>query len=630
MKSLPIFILGFFALATQIGIYFAELTVPVGSLQDPDCYMRLVRIQTFLADGDWFNQIIAQGNAPYGEELHWSRSLDLLILSLYLPLTVVLDQSQALLWAGILISPLLLLPCLYAIDTVARHYVPFEGRLVLALFFLSQPGIINYFVAGRPDHHCLILTLLIASLATTAHCLRDPSKRTYFITCGLWVALALWTSVESLVIWASVLGCFTILWLANARTSYNIAIFQTVVCGLSLVFVASETPKLLFKELWLDRLSGYHVLLFALISIAWWVLVLFTKKAILPRTVAGVCSAGTALLITVIIFPELLNGPFGQVDLELKKVWLQQVQELHPLGKDLSSWAIGILAWLPAMIPGIAYLIYMLTSSSRRSSLKNTLFACWLFIAGMTTALAFWQKRWVSYADILWIIPAALGIFAFLQSFAKTPFFRPLRAVVLVGVCAGPVFLSSLLDPKDLAKPMSAQATPSKLSNERQVEVKPTNIYTFLSQLRESRPLTLLAFIDHGPELIYRTGNHVLTSPYHRNHQGILDAHTVLSTEEPLSIIAILEQRRVDYIIIQNNETEPSYYDYDEDGKSLYHSLAGRTPPAWLTLIKEIPAKDGLYLIYKVNLSENTLARLHFSRLGWGCRIHLNGKEVAL
>ena len=83
--------------------------VLTGELLGPDSYMRVVRVQEFLAHGQWHNSDIARANAPYGDALHWTRPFDLLLLAIAAPVALFTGWGSALFWASAIVSPLLLL-----------------------------------------------------------------------------------------------------------------------------------------------------------------------------------------------------------------------------------------------------------------------------------------------------------------------------------------------------------------------------------------------------------------------------------------------------------------------------------------------------------------------------------------
>ena len=48
-----------------------------GALIDNDAYMHLNRVTELYTTGDWYNSLYSRSNAPFGEEMHWTRCFDL-------------------------------------------------------------------------------------------------------------------------------------------------------------------------------------------------------------------------------------------------------------------------------------------------------------------------------------------------------------------------------------------------------------------------------------------------------------------------------------------------------------------------------------------------------------------------
>src|SRR3546814_4571546 len=61
-----------------------------------------------------------------------------------------------------------------------------------------------------------------------------------------------------------------------------------------------------------------------------------------------------------------------------------------------------------------------------------------------------------------------------------------------------------------------------------------------------SQPQTVLAFMDVGPELLYRTRHRVIGTPYHRNGDGIFDGYRILATTDFDAARAAVDERRID------------------------------------------------------------------------------------
>ena len=148
------------------GLFVARGIVPVaeGGLYDPDAYMRLVRVGELAESGRWFDTTSMRSNAPYGEELHWTRPLDVLLLAGAAALAPFLGFPTALHWWGVALSPLLQLLALIAVFWAGRDILDERGRVFLAVIVVCQAGVFNVFMAGRPDHHSLLALLFAVCL----------------------------------------------------------------------------------------------------------------------------------------------------------------------------------------------------------------------------------------------------------------------------------------------------------------------------------------------------------------------------------------------------------------------------------------------------------------------------------
>src|SRR3546814_9831483 len=60
-------------------VIFRDLPLFETGLLGPDSYMRMVRVNELAQGGGWFDDTIARANAPYGDTLHWTRPLDVLL-----------------------------------------------------------------------------------------------------------------------------------------------------------------------------------------------------------------------------------------------------------------------------------------------------------------------------------------------------------------------------------------------------------------------------------------------------------------------------------------------------------------------------------------------------------------------
>jgi hypothetical protein len=102
-------------------------------------------------------------------------------------------------------------------------------------------------------------------------------------------------------------------------------------------------------------------------------------------------------------------------------------------------------------------------------------------------------------------------------------------------------------------------------------------------------PQTVLAFMDIGPELLYRTRHHVIGTPYHRNGDGIFDGHRILATKDAVTARALVRQRGIDLVLLCRSPSERRFYARADGKENLYRRLDDGNPPDWLAPV-ELPS----------------------------------------
>ena len=191
-----------------------------------------------------------------------------------------------------------------------------------------------------------------------------------------------------------------------------------------------------------DRLSIVHVLLFALIAGFWSIIAwaeagagrsapahatattsrhpgpllsswLPTRQAMRRMLVALVGMAAIAVIM-LLCFPDLRQGPLGQVDPLYARIRLQNIIEIQPLVPPewLTSGRVGEALGRLIRVVGIA--LFALPCLGillvRRSG------PAWRFWATVALALlvfvplAFYQMRWATYAEAFLVWPYAAGV----------------------------------------------------------------------------------------------------------------------------------------------------------------------------------------------------------------------------
>ena len=108
-----------------------------GQLGDSDSYMRLLRVEALVSDlHSWFDSSVPRMNAPLGDNLNWTRPLDVLILAGALPLVAYADFTwhDAIYQAGSWLPPLLQILMAFALAWAAAPLLqPAQRPLVMLL-----------------------------------------------------------------------------------------------------------------------------------------------------------------------------------------------------------------------------------------------------------------------------------------------------------------------------------------------------------------------------------------------------------------------------------------------------------------------------------------------------------------
>jgi hypothetical protein len=111
------------------------------------------------------------------------------------------------------------------------------------------------------------------------------------------------------------------------------------------------------------------------------------------------------------------------------------------------------------------------------------------------------------------------------------------------------------------------------------------------------RNMRILADIDSGPEILYRTGCEVIGTPYHRNWRGILDTYDIMTAGTDETAQKLIEQRKIELVLLCLNS--PKFGNDLKQGEksTFYQRLSRNECPNWLKMV-ELP--DGLSASFKL------------------------------
>jgi hypothetical protein len=540
-------------------------------LVDTDNYMRLVRVEQLAESGSWYDSVIHRSNYPYGEELHWTRFLDVLLLGGAYMLSPFLGFKQGLLAWGIIFSPLLGLCSLLALFWATRPVMSANSQRLLCLLFISHSLLMSVFLFGRPDHHSLLLLLFIVLLGCLFRSVEQPVNNIYILLTGFIAALSLWVSVETVFAIIMVYITLGILWLTREKAfARQLLLFSLSIFLFSTVFLLIERPPSHWFAAEYDKISVAHLFVFLLAVLATYLLTLIRSSRLchkLIKSASILIASGFAIWL---VYPAFYQGPMAGINRDIVLIWLSGVSEVQPLWSLEQYDQVIIIGSIVLFFIYLSYLVF-----KKRFADNLPLFMPLVCGFSIFLPLGIYQIRMDYYLLVLIIILLAVfldDIIAFISKSNISNYLKPLLriTVILLFILGLPVI-----------------GLFASLDNATKVETTNPELLTlsiFLNEYRQTDPdaQTILTYLDFGPELLYRTDFNLISTPYHRNEQGILYNYQVMAAESFEDAQEMLEGRSVDLLLLCPKSAETNYYKKTADQSTFYERLTADEIPAFL------------------------------------------------
>ena len=561
-------------------IMFAGATFD-GDLIGTDPYMRLVRVTELLNGGGWFDSVIERSNAPFGDELHWTRPFDVLLIALAAPFAPFVGFKDALFAAGVVISPLLHLAALFGVIWAVVPLLGNQRARLAAIVAIGQPAIILQVMPGQADHHSLQLLMLVVELGLLIRLFdrgRASDRPRLAAAAGAIAGFGIWVSPEMTVLAGLAVVALGLAWFREAITAKALRHFALAMIALIAIALLLERPPSALLDVEYDKISLAHLATaFAVLLVAAafeWIEARPTpppRRLLLASPAAA--AAGAALLLA---FPGLVEGPAADVDPRLVPLWLDLVSELQPLFPTTVS-EIGWL--LVAAGPIIITLPFVLATAWRTR--HEPAWAAWAMLALCSVVyflLALWHVRFMPFAGILIAIVSAeiLGRVRDWLQRLRIPLLRRVAWAI-----AAPLFVVGsmlvggivIVSTADVEGAVEAAAVCDLHAAAAAIDDQPgsTNAVVF-------------AHIDFGPELLYRTDAAIVAGPYHRNGRGILDVYDFFSSSDLDQSRRLAEERDTEFVLVCDTPNEAGFFSAGTPGQSLYERLIDDDAPEWLSL----------------------------------------------
>jgi hypothetical protein len=564
-----------------------------GGVHGPDSYMRLVRVRQLYETGAWYDISIHRSNAPFGEELHWTRPADLVFLAGAWLLSPALGLDRALHWWSVFVSPLLHVATTLVLVWAVAPIMDRERRFFLVLTFTFQVGIWTQAMAARTDHHMLILLVFAAALGFTFRLLCSDGRRRGAVLAGVAAGFGLWLSVEFLVILAAIFGTLVVGWLRNGSDQVRRNLWHAI--GLSAMLAVAlllERPAENFISEEYDRISFVHLFMGLLVT-AFWVSICALERGSLAVRLPGgrmtVAAIGglIAFAVMLAIFPKFFAGPEVDYDPRLRPIFLDVIAETRDLIPDSWRDLRWFLLFLGSAVFAAPYLVIRFLSDGwRKAELAWVLIGLALLLY-LLLALA--MLRFSPYAEVLMAIVLA-DLLARLIAWARAARLANRLAVFGLAVpvlVLGPLVGGSLLTQGPAATGNGAFCNSSALIAE----------LTRTDRLG-SVPLTVLTKFTQGPEVLYRTPHSVIGTPYPRNARGQLDSYRIYSATDPEEARRLVAERGIDIIVVCR--ASEIYVGLGSEPDMLETRLRNGAPPGWLGPVALSEEAAAEYRVYRV------------------------------
>lgn len=535
---------------------------------DTDDAMRMVMVRDFIEGQNWYDLTAHRLNTPFAAEIHWSRLVDLPLGLLVMAFPPLLGLDAAMVAAGYVWPLALLALLLWLSALLANRLVGPEGVLPALILPVLSPAIIAEFTPGRVDHHNVIILLTLAMLWAAVEALRRPRLA---LLCGLFAATALAIATESLPPIAAAIMVMGLAWVFDIRRAATMRLFGLAFAGASLIHLAIFRPPSRWLEAACDVISPFYVgvalvvgLVFALASLlplrhAW--------LRLLALAVPGLAGVG----LMVLLYPQCLGGPYGELDPWLQANWIASIMEARPWFTTITELpAYAVSVGLPCLLAVVVVVARLWAVREQREE-----WAALLVFLLATALIMLIQVRGARLA-IMPAMPAAAWLIVMArQRYLASPRIIPILGLVFSWLVSAGVVLSLLVTAVVSAVPSRAQDV-----SEARASKEPCLVPEAFIDLAAIPPERIMSPIDLGAHIMLYTPHDVVAAPYHRNEDGVRDAFRFFN--DPIADARqILRERGIGLVVLCPAMTEV-YGLPDRATDSFANLYAKGNIPAWL------------------------------------------------
>lgn len=560
-----------------------------GGLSNPDSYMRLVRLRDMLAGGTVLDTVARDGSG-HGTVLHWSHLIDSLLCVLALPFGLFMRPDDALHAAALVFGPLNIAALAYAVAWAAAPFAERKWLFLGAILPALSPAIISYGLVGVVHHHVAVAVVTVACWGWAARLITGHARADAGIALGLWAALGIWFTPESVPVTMMAFGALWLAWIvapthAGGPNEIPGDIPRAIgLTGLSFAFATMlallvDPPADGIRAVEIDRLSIlFSGLAFAVAATGAGLWAIHGMVRGPSLRFAAACVIG---LVCCAVWAATFRGAIFSgnmlLDEDQRSAMFDHISEMLPVD--------GVLSALHFLLTGAcATLIVIVAAARRRSWFLGYAAVC---LTGLLV-LGWWHVRFAAYPEAAGAI--ALPIALTLATTATLRWHQIGQSFVRLATILLFVQVPYLGLLPELTG--SARAAPIVLP-------PACKVADAAAMLAPYPGAVVLADVNDTPEILYKTQVRTVGSLYHRDVAGFLRLRAAWRV--PPSETVPPEIAAAEISLVLGCETPVrSPLVQDVSTATLLDQVRTGHPPPWLKQIAENSAsRQVLYAVVR-------------------------------
>ena len=568
-----------------------------GQLTGPDPYMRLHRVMALYGSGAWYDAYDFRTNAPFGEQLHWTRLLDAILYAGAWIGSAVTGFQRALLSWGVLLGPVTLFLLVPVWSWGTRKLLSPAAFILSLVLIVLLPVLNTVFLLGRPDHHGLLAFFFLSMIAIFLRLATGLSGRRGALMAGVVAGIALWVSVEALIAATFFGAVLALLWVWRGESygryisAYLLGFLVAIAVSLAL-----ERPPDQWLSPFYERISVVHLYLAGVLAATWFSAIAVARRWPIPQGRACRIAVLTAVgLLTVLalamVFPKFFQGPLVDFRSPVFDAWLRDNTEVQP------NWPIdpsSLNLFLINMGPAIVALGYISLCWKSATAERRNVFAALLLGFAIYLPLALYQVRWTSYVQELTLLPFVMtfvGVWRWKGAVKVAGRSFPLRSLAAALIAISPFLASAIVVGSGGASTRGVAEGPHQNCDR-------VAISDYLSQTHKggAGDDILFTYSFWGSEMVWRTPYSVVGAPY-GNTQSLSDTEILLTAPSDAVAAEVVGRRGIDLIMICTVYFENAKYGI---GGSTFFSRLTEDTPSWLAPVNLPENLAPTYRLYRV------------------------------